>query len=365
MKTVLLVLLLLTSTSGLFSPDEIGEETVRMTQVYELEEGLEEDEREISGELLLDGSYDADGALARLWEHVRSSVQAQLRQELRFLPGIVGIAFLCAFASALCQGQKSAEFIQIAACCTTALLLAGRVDSVLEQATETLNRLADYAKLSMPAFYSTVALCGAAVSASAKFASVSLAAELFMSLTERFILPSIYAYLAIAVSSSIFDNALLKTALRCTKWCAVTAMSLLTMAFCAYISLSGVISGSADAVAVKTTKTLISSALPVVGGILSDSAAALLAAAGLIKNSAGVFCLIAVCALCCGSFAALSVKMLALKGVSMIAELSGGERLSRLLGNVGTAFGMLLGLIGCYGMLLFLSIMSGIRMVSP
>ena len=90
-------------------------------------------------------------------------------------------------------------------------------------------------------------------------------------------------------------------------------MTLMTSAFCLYISLSGAISGSADALAVKTTKSVIASAFPIVGGILSDSAAAMLSAAGLIKNSAGVFCLIAVCALCAGPFALLSVKMLVFK----------------------------------------------------
>ena len=364
MKTLVLLLLLL-SISPCKTSEEIGIETAQATGVYELEEELGEEERGISGELVLDGSYDAQGALSRLWKRILDTARDQLHQELRFALSILAVAFLSSAASVVIPGQKGAEYLEIAACCTVALLLAGSVDSIVGQAGETLNHLRDYAKISMPAFFGTVAACGAAASASVKFASASLATELFMELTQRFILPVIYAYLALSVSSSVFDNAILQTAIRCAKWGAVTAMTALTTGLCAYITLSGVISGSADAAAVKTTKTLIATMLPVVGGILSDSASAMLAAAGLIKNSAGVFCLIAVCAICAGSFAVLSIKMLVLKGTAAMSDLAGSGRLSKLLNHVGSVFGMLLGLIGCYGMMLFLTIMSGIRMVNP
>ena len=48
----------------------------------------------------------------------------------------------------------------------------------------------------------------------------------------------------------------------------------------------------------------------VVGGMVSDASAAVLAAANLIRNCAGVFGLVAVCAICAGPFAVLSVRTL-------------------------------------------------------
>lgn len=364
MKKLLLVLLMVPLFCGTCYAEDLGEEAARMTEVFQVENGLDEDELAVSGELRVDGSYDARGAIARLWDRFVTDVRDQLREELRFALRMVLIAFLCSIASVFSPNQKLTEYMEIAACCTAALLLAGSMDGIITQAEGTLNRLSDYGKAAFPAFFTTVAACGAAVSASVKYAAVCFAMELFMSLSQRLILPLIYAYLAVSISGSIFENAMLKTAVRFTKWCAVTAMTALTTVFCVYISLSGVITGSADAAAVKTTKTVISSALPVVGGILSDSASAMLAAAGLIKNSAGVFCLVVVCVLCAGSFAVLSVKMLVFKAASAISELACGGRFSQLLGNIGTAFGMLLGLVGSYGMMLFLSIMSGIKMVN-
>ena len=42
-------------------------EDAALREFYAVEEALPEAEREISGSLRLDGSYDAQGALARLW----------------------------------------------------------------------------------------------------------------------------------------------------------------------------------------------------------------------------------------------------------------------------------------------------------
>ena len=364
MKRLLLLLLPVLLLSGGALPGGLEEETAEQTGVYEVENGLDEEERTISGELRIDGSYDAAGALSRLWSWCREKMTEALRQELSFAGKLLGLALLCGLAVVLCPEGSIPEYAELSACCAASLLLAGSLEGVIRRAADTLDRLTDYANAAVPAFFSTVAASGAAVSASVKYAAVCLAMDVFMNLSQRLILPLIRGYLAVGIAGSLFENPLLKGAQKLTKWCAVTAMTLMTTVFTLYITLSGVISGSADAVAVKSTKTVIAAALPVVGGILSDSASAVVAAAGLIRSSAGVFCLVAVCVLCGGAFALLSVKMLVFKATAIASELVCSGRFPRLLSQVGSAFGMLLGLVGSYGLMLFLSFMSGIRMVS-
>ena len=364
MRKLLLVLLLFPLFVGSCKAESIEEETARATDIYQVESGLDEEERSVSGELRIDGTYDARGALGRLLVRFWNKLREELRREMHFGVVLIAIALLGSLASSICPGNRIPEAMELISCCTAALLLAGSLGGVISQAADALTRLSDYSKAAVPAFFTTLAACGAAVSASVKYASVSFAMDVFMTVSQRFILPLIYAYLAVSISGSLFDSSMIQTASRVTKWCAVSSMTLITTAFCLFISLSGAISGSADAAAVKTAKTVISTALPVVGGILSGSAAAMLSAAGVIKNSAGIFGLIAVCTICAGPFAVLSVKMAVFKACSALSELSCGGKYAKLLGNVGTAFGMLLGLVGSYGMMLFLAFMSGIRMVA-
>lgn len=357
-----LLLLFAVFLSG--AAESVEDDTAEFTGVYAVESGLGEDEREISGSLKLDGSYDAQGALARLWDRFMQNVTTQLKSEFSFGIWMISVALVCSISVALSPDSKANTYLELSACCGVSLLLAGSFDTVFSQTTDTLNRLSDYAKTAVPAFFATVAASGTAVSASVKYASVCFAIDAFIRLSQDVLLPLIYSFLALSICESLFENTLLSSVGKMTKWCALTALTLFTTAFCVYISLAGVISGSTDVLAVKATKTVISTTLPVIGGILSDSASSILAAAGVIKNSAGVFCLLAVCALCVGPFAVLLVKMLVFRAAAAISEQICGGRLAKLIGNMGAALAMLLALVGSYGIMLFLSFMSGIRVVS-
>ena len=104
--------------------------------------------------------------------------------------------------------------------------------------------------------------------------------------------------------------------------------------------------------------------LPVVGGMMSDASGAVLAAAGVIRSCAGAFGLITVCILCAGPFAVLSVKMLILKAAAAVTDSMQSPRLSALFSGVGSAMGLLLGLLGCCGIMLFISMLAGMKAVT-
>lgn len=364
MKKLFLILLFCPLFFTPCSAEALYDQAADMSGVYEIQRALPEEERKISGELRVDGSYDTGGALKRLWGRLLSEAAEQLREDLGYASALVAIAVFCSLAGAAAAGKNIPEYINIAGCCAAAFMIAGSMDSIIAQASEALARLSDYSKAAMPAIFTAAAACGAVVSASARYASVCLAIDVIMSAAQRFIIPLIYAFLALVISASIFENPLLRAVARLTKWCATTLMTGITIVFSAYITLTGLIAGSTDQVAVKTARTVISSSLPVVGGIISDAASVVLSAASVIKNSAGAFSLIAVCALCAGPFAALSVKMLVFRAAAAAADMLPGGKLAALINDVGTALAMLLGLVGCCGIMLFISIMSGIKVVT-
>ena len=139
---------------------------------------------------------------------------------------------------------------------------------------------------------------------------------------------------------------------------------LLTLGFTAFLSITGLVSGSADALTVKAARSLIATAVPVVGRMLSDTADSVLTAASLVKNSAGAFGMIAVCAVCAAPFVSLAVHRLLLSVAAAAAEMMAGERLARLLNDLGGVMSMLLGLVGCFGLMLFFCIVAALRTVS-
>jgi len=105
--------------------------------------------------------------------------------------------------------------------------------------------------------------------------------------------------------------------------------------------------------------------LPVVGGIMSDASAVVLASASVIKNAAGVFALIGISAVCLAPFVAIGVKMLLFRLCAAVASAIEGKRLSQLLSDLSAALGMMLGVLGSVTIMLFISFMAAIKTVSP
>lgn len=362
MKRILCFLLLLPCFWGVCHAEWQTEQV--SAYVDQVEKELGEEERELSGKLRLDGQYDTEGALSRMWDKLLEKGKKQLEAELASVTGILALSVLTALCASCCPDEAQQRAADRIACCAAALLLTGDTDSLFQQAADSLLRLSDYSRAAMPAVYTAAAASGAAVSAPLKYGAASMSMELLISLGQRFILPLIKATLAIGISGSLIGGSILPSLWKCGKWLTVTAMTVLTMGFVSYLSLTGVLAGSTDALAVKTARTVISSAIPVVGGILSDSAAAALSAAAVIRNSAGVFALMGVCALCIGPVALFSVKYLLFRAVSVFTDLFQGSRLSALIGNIGTVMGMLLGLVCSCAMMLFISICAAIRTVA-
>lgn len=364
MKKLLVFLLLLPLFSATCYAEELYDDAAEDLGLYSVENELQGEEKEIIGELDLGGSYDTGGALSRLFKSLLEKFSAGLKEELKSVFAVAAISVFCAAGMSVCAEKGMGEYISMAACVAVAAMAAGSMDGIVSTAVSALNRLSDYSKAAMPAVFSAAAACGAVVSSPAKYAAVCLSLDVLMSVSQKLVIPLIYCYIAISITNSVSPNSLLSAAGRVVKWTATTVMTGLTIVFSAYIGLTGLITGSTDATAVKTAKTVISSSLPVVGGIISDAAAVVLSAASVIKNSAGVFCLVAVCALCAGPFAMLSVKVFLFKISAAVADMIPGGRLSGLLNDIGTAMSMLLGLVGCCGIMLFFSFMAAIKVVA-
>lgn len=329
-----------------------------------MRQGLKAQEQEIAGELSGTDSYDIQGALRRLLDSLKDNVLEEVRGNLRFASVLTGLTFLGGFACTLCEGEKMRALLEICVCSVAASILTGSMDSLIRQTMEAIYRLSDYSKAALPVVFTAAAASGAAASAASRYAAVTLALDVLMSTAQRCILPLINAYLALTLTSALFPNSMLKAASRFVRWAAGILLTGTSIVFSAYIGLTGAISSAVNTAAVKATRTLISTALPVVGGMISDVSGMVLSAAGIVRSCAGAFGLISVCAVCLGPFVLLTAKMLLFKAVSTLAEAVPCGRLPALFSGVADAAAMLMGLLGSCSIMLFLSFTLAMKAVA-
>lgn len=363
-KLVLLLVLMFPLFTLTAHGDGLISEAARMHGTDTLSDLLDKETKEISGDIGADGNYDAPGALKRLWKRIFENALTALEDNGRSILSLAAIALLSSCAACFAADKTIQSYIDIAGVCVAAALVMDGVDGLVVQTADALNAMAAYSRAAIPAVFTAAVSCGSVVSAPAKYAAATIAIDILMSMARSVLIPLVYAYLALALSGGVFDNALLKSCKRLVKWVAGTLLTGFTMAFGAFISISSLVTGSADALAVKTTRTIISTALPVVGGIISDAASTVLAAASMIRNSAGALSLVAVCALCAGPFVLLGVKMLLFRMTAAACEMLPNGKMSAFIGDVAVALSMLLGLLGCCAIMLFISFTAAIRVVT-
>ena len=135
--------------------------------VSSVEEGLPEDAREISGELVTDGSYDMRGAIARLADRAKRELAERAGEELREMTRIVAIAVVCTVAQSVCSDSRMTEILSLCACASVVALTVGSLGGLASELTEAIRRLCDYARAALPAVFTASAVSGAVVSAGA------------------------------------------------------------------------------------------------------------------------------------------------------------------------------------------------------
>ena len=133
--------------------------------------------------------------------------------------------------------------------------------------------------------------------------------------------------------------------------------------FTGYLTLSGGVTGSADALSAQLARSAIATAVPVVGGIISDATGTVLAGAGVLKNGIGIFGMLAVLAICLLPFLRLAVQYLLYKLTAFFSGTVGSESLVELIDALGSAFGLVLGMVGTGALLLLISIASSVSVV--
>lgn len=332
--------------------------------VEQVQQALPQETRELLGRQL--PSADAlDGLLEKLWERAAGLFREQLKAVLRPTVGMLALVSLCTAAEGLTESGNGINYVNLCTCLGLALLSMGDMRSLLSLGRETMEILSLFSKALLPTLSAVSAASGALSAAPAKYAASMLFLDLLMNAANALVFPFICAYLAALLADAALPGSKLAAAVKLLKWACGFVMTALVTAFTAYLSLTGLLSASRDALAVKATKTFLSSALPLVGRMVSEASESLVAGAGVLRASLGVFGMLAVLSLCLLPFVSLGLRYLVFKLVAALACVVSGERLSRLIEGVSTACGMLLGLVGTEAAMLYLSIISLIKVVSP
>jgi stage III sporulation protein AE len=106
----------------------------------------------------------------------------------------------------------------------------------------------------------------------------------------------------------------------------------------------------------------MSSMVPVVGGILADAAETVLAGAGILRRTVGIFGMLSILAMCIPPFLQLGIHFLVYKATAVLASTLSGGRVTGLIDGFGGAFGLVLGMTGACALILLIALISSVSL---
>ena len=256
---------------------------------------------------------------------------------------------------------RARQAIRLASVLSVAAAAFTELNSFTREALETLQQLSDYSRSLLLVMAATASLSGAVSSAAAKCAATALVMDLLLTAGTGLISPAVCGYTALSIADAAVGNRVLKSASGLMKSVCTFTLTALATGFTLWLGFISSISGSAEAAGVKLTRSLLSNGLPVVGKLMSDAAASLSAAAGLVRASAGVFGLAVVLSVCLGSVIRLFCRYMAFRLTAVLCGSCSGGELSGFLEDLSSVYALLLSLVGTGAVCVFMAVWSLMR----
>jgi stage III sporulation protein AE len=329
-----------------------------------LEQALPDSARDILGDITLSQIMDGQNIFSTIFQWAEGQIRGQLSQAAHSASVSLAAALLCSVAGAVQGDGKTPEYVLLGGALAIMSCCAGDIRSFLSQVQSSMTEFQDFSQALLPCVAAAATAAGHGASGAARYAASALFMDILMTLGQTVVLPMIYAYSAVSTAHAALPSGAMGGPVKLLEWLCTALLTALTTVFTLCLSLSGVIAASGDKLAGNLAKSAVAAALPVVGSILADAADTYLAGAELLRSAVGLFGLGVVLCICIGPVLGLGLHYLLFKAAACIAEPFANGRLAGLMGNIATAYGMALGLLGSGGVMLFVSVAIGTGVLS-
>lgn len=300
-----------------------------------------------------------------LWTVICAAVeklQPSLAEAARLCVSLFSTAMLISVIKTL--PGRTAELTEFVGVIGIALLMAGQAGSMITLAADTVTELSEYGKLLLPVLSAALAAQGGITASTALYTGTALFNAVLSSAISGLLIPMVYVFLALCVGAAATGDGLLEKLRDLVSWLAAWMLRSVLYVFTGYMGITGVVSGTTDAATLKAAKLTIASAVPVVGGILSDASEAVLAGVDVMRGAVGAYGLVALLAIVITPFFRIGLQYLLLKLTAALCRMFSLARINALIDGYTAAMGLLLGMTGSVCVLFLISTVCFMKGVS-
>ena len=216
---------------------------------------------------------------------------------------------------------------------------------IVQVVKDTCNNLIGFMNILIPLLISLMIYTGSITTSGVLEPIILFLINFIGNMIQTLIIPIVLVFTSLIVISKISDNVQIDKLSKFLKSGVVWFFGIVLTIFVAVISLEGTLSSSVDGITAKTTKAVVSSAIPVVGKILGDAVDTVLGCGIILKNAVGVIGIIVVVGICIMPILKLGIFTMAYKFMSAICEPIADKNITSLLDQIGDVYKIFLAIL--------------------
>lgn len=224
-------------------------------------------------------------------------------------------------------------------------IIMSNFSDIINLVKETTLNLIGFMNTLIPVLISLMLYTGSVATTSILEPIILFMINFIGNLVQDILIPMILIITSISIISKISDKVQIEKISKFLKSSTTWFLGLILTIFVGVVSLEGTLASSVDGITAKTAKSLVSSAVPVVGKILGDVVDSVLGCGVILKNAVGFLGVIIIVGICILPILKLAVLTFSYKLVASVSEVIADSKIVKLLDEIADIFKILLAIL--------------------
>ncbi|MBD9158250.1 MAG: hypothetical protein EGQ16_00120 [Clostridiales bacterium] len=272
----------------------------------------------------------------------------EVKNNIKALGSILVIILISAILKAIGDGLENdgiAKMVYYVQYILIVTIIMSNFTEIIKLVQVTTNNLVAFMQILVPLLITLITYAGSVTTSTVLEPIILFLINFVCNLIQTLVIPLVLVFTSLVIISKISDQIQVDKLAKFLKSGIVWFLGIVLTIFVGVISLEGTLSSSVDGITAKTTKAVVSSAVPVVGKILGDAVDTVLGCGVILKNAVGVIGIIVIIGICIAPIIKLTILMMSYKLIAVVTQTIADSKISSLLEEIGDVFKIFLGIL--------------------
>lgn len=290
------------------------------------------------------GKVDNSSIYKKILSLLGTEVQTGIKSLISILAIIIIHSILKSISESL-ENDNISKLIYYVQYIAIVTIIMSNFSDIINLVKETSINLIGFMNTLIPVLISLILYTGSIATSSILETIILFMVNFIGNIIQDILIPIILIIASISIISKISDKVQIEKISKFLKSSTIWFLGIILTIFVGIVSLEGTLSSSVDGITAKTAKTIVSTAVPVVGKILGDVVDSVLGCGVILKNAVGFLGVIIIIGICILPILKLSVLTISYKLVASISEVIADKKIVNLLDEISDIFKILLAIL--------------------